>query len=166
MEEGLRCAVCGAPAEWVLVESPMHGGLFTPVCPRCLEEAKGLFGELSLETAPAEVLRATGGLARLVEVANAKYRLAEERLRRCLGEVSGLRAGAPRASAARVEGLLPSGETYRVRVAGLPGGLSPVIFYVWRCPICGAEVRAFAPRALARRAERHMGGHAGGGWSR
>jgi hypothetical protein len=166
MGEGLRCAVCGAPAEWVLVESPAHGALFTPVCPRCLEEAKGLFGELSLETVPAEVLRAAGGLARLVEVANAKYRLAEERLRRCLDEVSGLGAGAPRASAARVGGLLPSGETYRVRVAGLPGGLSPATFYVWRCPVCGAEVRAFAPKALARRAEGHLRGHAGGGRSR
>jgi predicted nucleic-acid-binding Zn-ribbon protein len=165
MGEALRCAVCGAPAEWVLVESPMHGRLFTPVCPRCLEEARGLFGELSLE---AEALSATGGgLARLVEVANAKYRLAEERLERCLDEVSRARAGAPRASAARVEGLLPGGETYRVRVAGLPGGLSPVIFYVWRCPHCGAERHAFTPKALARKAERHMGRHVDEeGWSR
>jgi hypothetical protein len=159
MGDGLRCAVCGAPAEWVLVESPMHGRLFTPVCPRCLEEAKGVFGELSLETVPAEALRAGDGLARLVEVANAKYRLAEERLKRCLDEVAGLRAGALGASVARVEGLLPSGDAYRVRVAGLQGGLSPVTFYVWRCPRCGAERHAFTPEALARKAERHMGRH-------
>jgi ribosomal protein L37AE/L43A len=40
------------------------------------------------------------------------------------------------------------GRVYFVVVQDLPDKLSPVRFLIWRCPHCGAEIRAWTPSQL------------------
>ena len=53
------------------------------------------------------------------------------------------------------------GEVYYVTVQDLPDELSPVRFYVWRCPVCKAEVHAWTLRQLGAAARAHEKRHAG-----
>ena len=47
------------------------------------------------------------------------------------------------------------GEAYYVSVRGLPDGLGPVSFFVWRCPVCKAVIKAWTFRQLKAAAESH-----------
>jgi hypothetical protein len=47
------------------------------------------------------------------------------------------------------------GEVYRVFVHGLPDGLNPVGFFVWRCPVCKRVIRAWTLGQLKAAAESH-----------
>jgi hypothetical protein len=53
------------------------------------------------------------------------------------------------------------GEAYCITTQDLPNNLAPVRFYVWRCPICKAEVHAWTLKQLNAVIQNHKKKHGG-----
>ncbi|MCC6065898.1 MAG: hypothetical protein LM576_07945 [Thermofilum sp.] len=56
------------------------------------------------------------------------------------------------------------GEVYYVFVTNLPDNLSPIRFLIWRCPLCGAEIRGWTPSQLNAAVRSHKKKHVDARW--